>query len=341
MIIKTPKTSDEIESRVTDENIYRNRRELLKQMGYLGTAGMMASNAQAQLFGGLFGGNKDKEPSQSFKTTPLDYATNDQFGQGETPTPERQVTSYNNFYEFGTGKDDPVKNSQGFQVNPWQLVIDGEVEKPITLDYDDIINSVHLEERIYRMRCVEAWSMVIPWVGIPLSTLLKKVVPTSKAKYVAFKTLHDPKQMPGQASRFMGGGLPYPYTEGLRMDEAMNDLTLLAVGVYGKTLPPQNGAPIRLVTPWKYGFKGIKSIVKISLTEKQPPSTWNVIGPSEYGFYANVNPEVDHPRWSQASERRITGAGLFAESRIETQMFNGYQEQVAHLYSGMDLRKFY
>jgi sulfoxide reductase catalytic subunit YedY len=226
-------------------------------------------------------------------------------------------------------------------VNPWQLTISGAVEKNITLDYDDLYKKFPLEERIYRLRCVEAWSMVIPWIGFELANLLKLAKPTSKAKYVAFKTLHDPKQMPGQADRRLGGGISYPYVEGLRLDEAMHPLTLMSVGLYGKTLPPQNGAPIRLVVPWKYGFKSIKSIVGIELVEKMPPTTWNLLAPKEYGFYSNVNPEVDHPRWSQASERRITTGGLLARNRIPTQMFNGYGEEVAALYQGMNLRKNY
>ncbi len=214
------------------------------------------------------------------------------------------------------------------------------MENPITLDYDDLFNKFSLEERIYRLRCVEAWSMVIPWIGFSLASILKQVKPLSTAKYVAFETLHDPKQMPGQTNRLVGGGIDYPYVEGLRIDEAMHPLTLMSVGLYGKTLPPQNGAPIRLVVPWKYGFKSIKSVVKIRLTDKMPPTTWNILAPSEYGFYANVNPEVAHPRWSQASERRITSGGLLAKNRIPTELFNGYPE-VAPLYSKMDLTRYY
>jgi len=213
-------------------------------------------------------------------------------------------------------------------VNPWQLEVTGMVETPLRLDYDDIFSRFSLEERIYRLRCVEAWSMVIPWIGFSLGDLLKAAKPLSSAKYVAFHTLYDPDQMPGQSNRFIGGGVDYPYVEGLRIDEAMHDLSIMSVGMYGKTLPPQNGAPIRLVVPWKYGFKSIKSVVKIELTDKEPPTSWNILIPSEYGFYANVNPKVDHPRWSQARERLILGSSLNSQKRIDTQMFNGrYQSK--------------
>ncbi|MFA7521242.1 protein-methionine-sulfoxide reductase catalytic subunit MsrP, partial [Shewanella sp.] len=235
----------------------------------------------------------------------------------------------------------PFNNAQGFKVDPWHLRIEGEVERPMTLDFNDLTKMFPLEERNYRLRCVEAWSMVIPWVGFPLAALLKKVGVTSKGKYVAFETAFDPEQMPGQKSRLMGGGIHYPYVEGLTIAEAMNDLTLMSVGLYGKTLPPQNGAPIRLVVPWKYGFKSIKSIVRIRVLDKQPPTSWNQLASHEYGFYANVNPAVDHPRWSQATERRIGEGGLFSATRIDTLPFNGYGEFVASLYDGMDLRKYY
>jgi sulfoxide reductase catalytic subunit YedY len=253
----------------------------------------------------------------------------------EDPNSYEDVTTYNNFYEFGTGKEDPVRNAQDFDPRPWTITVDGHAEKTGAFDFDDFMKPFDLEERIYRMRCVEAWSMVIPWVGISLADVVKHFQPTSKARYVAFETLHDPVRMPGQRRRV----LDWPYVEGLTIEEATNPLSLLAVGVYGETMPNQNGAPIRLVVPWKYGFKGIKSIVRISFTEKQPPVSWNIAAPHEYGFYANVNPEVDHPRWSQASER-VIGAGLFAP-RKPTLMFNGYGEQVAHLYDGLDLRKNY
>ena len=234
-----------------------------------------------------------------------------------------------------------MENSQGLKTEPWTLQVEGEVAKPGMLDVWELIHSAALDERIYRMRCVEAWSMVIPWIGIELNKILKRFEPTSKAKYVAFETLYDPEQMPGQANRLFGGGVAYPYIEGLRIDEAMHPLTILSVGLYGKTLAPQNGAPIRLVVPWKYGFKGIKSIVKIRVVEKMPATSWNLLAAHEYGFYANVNPHVDHPRWSQASERFIGDQGLLGSSRQPTQMFNGYGEQVAGLYSDMDLTRWF
>ena len=254
------------------------------------------------------------------------------YSTDEEQTGYKEVTTYNNYYELGLDKSDPAENAATLRPRPWTVAIEGEVKKPQTLDIDTLISWFPLEERVYRMRCVEAWSMVIPWLGFPLAELIKRVEPTGNAKYVAFQTLYDPKQLPGQKSSV----LDWPYVEGLRMDEAMSPLTMMAVGLYGKTLPGQNGAPMRLVVPWKYGFKGIKSIVKIRFTEGEPPATWNQAAAGEYGFYANVNPEVDHPRWSQATERRI---GEF--SRRPTLKFNGYGEQVASLYTGMDLRRFY
>lgn len=257
------------------------------------------------------------------------------FSTGESPTTWQDVTTYNNFYEFGTGKEDPYRNAQDFVTEPWTVRVAGECAKPGNYGLEDLISPHALEDRIYRHRCVEAWSMVVPWVGIPLGDLLQRFEPNSQARYVRFKTLLDPQQMPGQRRRI----LDWPYVEGLTLAEAMHPLSLMAVGVYGKSLPKQNGAPLRLVVPWKYGFKGIKSIVEIAFTRRQPRSTWEISAPREYGFYANVNPAVDHPRWSQATERRI-GAGLFA-ARQPTLMFNGYAEQVAGLYSGLDLRKHY
>ena len=245
------------------------------------------------------------------------------------------ATQYNNFYEFGTGKSDPYENSGDFKTTPWTVSIEGEVANRGVYDFNDLVKPHQLEERVYRFRCVEAWAMVVPWVGVQLSDVIKRLEPTSKARYVAFETLHDPDQMPGQR----GFGFKWPYVEGLRMDEAMNPLSLLCTGMYGETLPNQNGAPIRLVTPWKYGFKSIKSIVRISFTEEQPPTTWNMIAPREYGFYSNVNPKVSHPRWSQARER-VVGDGLFSSKR-PTLMFNGYEEEVASLYADMDLQKNY
>ncbi|OWY02447.1 protein-methionine-sulfoxide reductase catalytic subunit MsrP [Thioclava sp. IC9] len=257
------------------------------------------------------------------------------FSTDAKPNTLKEITSYNNFYEFGWDKSDPAQYAGQLVTDPWSIEIDGMVDKPGSYPLDDILKPVTLEQRIYRFRCVEAWSMVVPWIGFELSSLLNRVGVQPSAKYVAFQTLYRPEQMPGQKQ----GGIDWPYVEGLRIDEAMNPLTILATGLYDEEMPNQNGAPIRLIVPWKYGFKSIKSIVKISLTDKQPPTTWNKLQPREYGFYANVNPKVDHPRWSQATERRV-GAGLFA-GRQETLMFNGYGEEVAQLYKGMDLAKYY
>lgn len=257
----------------------------------------------------------------------------------ETATPLESITTYNNFYEFGTDKNAPSAFSNSFKPRPWTVKVDGLVSKPAEFDIDQLIKDFPLEDRTYRMRCVEGWSMVIPWIGFPLAALLDRVEPLGSAKYVAFETVVRPSEMPGQSGLFQP--LPWPYVEGLRLDEARHPLTLLAAGLYGETLPNQNGAPIRLVVPWKYGFKGIKSIVRISLTETQPPTSWNIANPGEYGFYSNVNPEVDHPRWSQATERRITGSGFFGEERRPTLLFNGYGDEVASLYAGMDLRANY
>ena len=250
-------------------------------------------------------------------------------GQEEL-TPFETVTTYNNFYEFGTGKEDPSRNAHTLVTRPWTVRVDGLCENPGELQIEDFVAPHTIEDRTYRLRCVEGWSMVIPWRGFPLRDMLRRAQPSPSARYVAFQTLHDPEQMPGQRRAI----LRWPYVEGLRLDEAMHPLTLLATGLYGRDLPNQNGAPLRLVVPWKYGFKSIKSIVRITFTENQPPTTWNIAAPREYGFYSNVNPEVDHPRWSQARERRI---GEFR--RRETLMFNGYGDQVAHLYSGLDLRR--
>jgi sulfoxide reductase catalytic subunit YedY len=266
----------------------------------------------------------------AFAGTKLTGVSKSPLSTTEPVTPLEVITGYNNFYEFGTQKGDPVKNAQKFVTSPWTLTIEGNVAKPKKLDLDQIMKIAPLEERIYRHRCVERWSIVVPWIGFPLNALLKQVEPTSKAKYVAFQSYYDPKQMP------LAAGIPFPYVEGLRIDEAMHPLTMLVVGLYGEVLPNQNGAPLRLAVPWKYGFKSIKSIVKIKLVEKEPPATWNITNAHEYGFYSNVNPEVDHPRWSQAKERRLPGIA----SR-PTLKFNGYEDQVAPLYAGMDLRKYY
>jgi methionine sulfoxide reductase catalytic subunit len=253
------------------------------------------------------------------------------FSTDEEPNSLVDITSYNNFYEFGFGKEDPAAYAGSLTTDPWAIEIGGLVDKPGTYDLADVLKDQPIEERIYRFRCVEAWSMIVPWQGFQLSGLLNRVGVQSGAKYVAFETLLRPEEMPGQQS----ASFPWPYVEGLRLDEAMHPLTIMATGLYGEPMPNQNGAPIRLVVPWKYGFKSIKSIVKITLTAEEPPTTWNLLQPTEYGFYANVNPQVDHPRWSQASERRI-GSGLFG-GRVDTQMFNGYAEHVAGLYAGMDL----
>jgi sulfoxide reductase catalytic subunit YedY len=252
------------------------------------------------------------------------------FDTAEKLTPKESITTYNNFYEFGTDKAEPAVNAKNFRVKPWQVEVGGACDKPQTVSFESLISPYKPEERIYRLRCVEGWSMVVPWRGIPLAEVLSRFQPNSKAKFVAFQTLLDPAQMPGQKRDV----LEWPYVEGLRLDEAMHPLSFLATGLYGEDLPPQNGAPVRIVVPWKYGFKSIKSIVKITFTETQPPTSWNIYSPREYGFYSNVNPQVDHPRWTQATERRL---GEFFKR--DTLMFNGYEDQVASLYKGMDLKK--
>ncbi|GAB3231987.1 protein-methionine-sulfoxide reductase catalytic subunit MsrP [Pseudaeromonas pectinilytica] len=322
------------EQEVTPESLFYGRRRVLKALGISAAALSLAPSASAALWD-LFADTS----SPPARRDPLNYQKPAAYRPDLPWTPEEKVSGYNNYYEFGLDKAAPKANAQGLQTSPWQVVIDGEVAKPVTLDVDELRKRFTLEERIYRFRCVEAWSMVIPWVGFELGALLKWVQPTSRARYVAFQSLYDPKQMPGQADGQFGSGIQFPYVEGLRLDEAMHPLSLLAVGVYGKTLPPQNGAPLRLVVPWKYGFKSIKAIVRIRLLEKQPPTTWNLAAPDEYGFYANVNPQVDHPRWSQASERVISSGGLLDVTRQPTLPFNGYADAVAGLYAGMDLRR--
>lgn len=333
MLIKRRTAHPLTEQDVTPEAVYQDRRLILKGLG-LGAA-TLAFPTQAGVLDLLRG----KEDAPQLATKPLNSQP------AERPanlvlTPEEKATSYNNFYELGTDKSDPARNAHYLKPEPWTLKVEGEVTKPFTLDVWDLINKSELEERIYRLRCVEAWSMVLPWNGISLAEIIRRAEPTSRAKFVAFETLFDPKQLPGQASS-LGGGIEYPYVEGLRIDEAMHPLSFLAMGLYGKTLPAQNGAPIRLVVPWKYGFKSIKSIVSIRLVEEMPPTTWNLLAPNEYGFYANVNPQVDHPRWSQASERFIGEGGVFGAKRQPTLMFNGYGDEVASLYQGMDLRQWY
>lgn len=309
---------------ITPESVYLNRRQFM--------SGTVAVAAGLSMPGLLSAAELPVQPET------LDFVPMPRYSTNEKKTPFEDVARYNNFYEFGTGKDDPAKYADEMAVDPWSVVVEGECEQPGEYAPEDLLRPYEYQERVYRLRCVEAWSMVIPWIGVPLADILKRLRPTSRAKYVYFETLYDPDQMRGQRSLF--STIDWPYQEGLRMDEAMNELSFLAVGLYGKALPKQNGAPIRLVVPWKYGFKSIKSIVKIRFQEERPKTTWEMIAPQEYGFYANVNPEVDHPRWSQKKERRLP-SGLFSPNWVETVRFNGYGEQVAHLYKGMDLRKYY
>jgi len=316
MSIIIQKSSTIKSSEITPKSIYLDRRRFMQQA--VATSVLLTADAMLPAWA-------KKWPE--LKHSP--YSSSDKLSSFE------DITTYNNFYEFGTSKKDPHKNATKFNPRPWSITVEGECEKPGVFDLEDFIKPAVLEERIYRLRCVEGWSMVIPWVGFSLADMLKGFEPTSKAKYVEFTTLLDESRMPGQKRRV----LRWPYTEGLRIDEAMNELPFMAVGLYGEVLPNQNGAPIRLVVPWKYGYKSIKSIVKIRFTETQPQTTWNLTAPDEYGFYSNVNPAVDHPRWSQKKERVI---GLpFWQAKRDTQIFNGYAEQVAHLYDGMDLNKYF
>jgi len=331
MLIKKP---DEIKSsEITDQKVYLNRRLFMRGAVLAGSAvatGLLyrklnppaAVVAEQPKIAGIVQPPSDESMRQGFKVS-------------DAPTSFEDITNYNHFYEFSTEKRSVASEARGFITRPWTVEVGGLVNKPKTFDLDDLLKIAPQEERIYRHRCVEAWSMVIPWVGFPLNALLKQVEPLSTARYVAFQTLLDPKRLPNQNTSV----LDWPYVEGLRLDEAMHPLTILATGLYGGSLPPQDGAPIRLVVPWKYGYKGIKSVVKITLVAEQPPTTWNIQVPEWYGFYSNVNPDVDHPRWSQASERRIGEDGFFAKKR-KTLMFNGYN-QVASLYAGMDLKKFF
>jgi sulfoxide reductase catalytic subunit YedY len=305
-------------SEITPESVYLNRRRFIAELGLTAIGLAMAGCARAEP-----AARSASLPGAALAVT----KTSDRAG-GETQTPYEDVTHYNNYYEFGTGKEDPARNAGTLKTRPWSVAVDGECEAPGRVDIEDLLKPPALEERIYRHRCVEAWSIVVPWTGFPLADLLQRFKPTSKAKYVSFFTLYDEKQMPEARDV-----LPWPYREGLRIDEAMHPLAFVSVGLYGKTLPNQNGAPLRLTVPWKYGFKSIKSIVRIRFVEQMPETTWNVVGPQEYGFYSNVNPYVDHPRWSQKTERRL--GELF---KRRTLMFNGYPE-VASLYAGMDLRK--
>lgn len=346
MLIK--RSSDIRSSEITPATVWHSRRRLLQNAGVAGAAALLPGVA----FGNSGESATAAEPRQvlrhmgkpSHRSSPAVWhqekvhaAVPGGWYAEDEVTPYDYVTQYNNFYEFGTGKTDPYSKAQDFETDPWSVEISGHAEKTGRFGLEDLIKPHRLQERIYRFRCVEAWSMVVPWIGVPLSSILKPLGPTSKARYVRMETLHDPKRMPGQRGLF--SSIDWPYVEGLRIDEAMHDLTFVALGVYGETMPPQNGAPLRLVVPWKYGFKSVKSIVKIEFVERQPKTTWELANAREYGFYSNVNPTVDHPRWSQASERRLPST-LFNPNRIDTLMFNGY-EQVASLYSGMDLRRYF
>lgn len=311
-------------SEVTDETVYRDRRRVLAAMAALPALGL-AGCADAE-----------PPPPTGARVSPAQARSG--FLTDEALTRIEDITSYNNFYEFGTGKGDPSSAAKTLRTSPWTVEVGGECAKPGRVSFDDLLRGIAAEERIYRLRCVEGWSMVIPWTGVPLASVLRKFEPNANAKYVAFTTLADREQMPGLRFR----SIRWPYREGLRIDEAMNPLAFLATGLYGKPLPQQNGAPLRLVVPWKYGFKSIKSIVEIRFVERMPATAWNQLQPSEYGFFSNVNPAVDHPRWSQKSERRISGSGnRLLPNRMDTLPFNGYADQVASLYSGMDLRKWF
>ncbi|HUL47659.1 MAG TPA: protein-methionine-sulfoxide reductase catalytic subunit MsrP [Steroidobacteraceae bacterium] len=318
MLTRVPRIAP---SEITPPEVYFSRRALLTGALAVGVSSLTRPAEAAE-----------GPPTDA---APLAYTANPRYSVSEAPNKYAEITTYNNYYEFGTDKQDPSENARSFRTRPWNVTIDGEAEVRGSFTLEDILKGQSLEERIYRFRCVEAWSLVVPWVGFPLSSLLARFKPTSRAKYVEFTTLYDPRQMPGQ--RF--SVLDWPYVEGLRMDEAMHPLTLMVVGLYGRVLPNQDGAPLRLIVPWKYGFKSIKSIVRIRFSESQPRTAWNVAAPHEYGFYANVNPEVDHPRWSQATERRI-GAPFLA-ARRPTLLFNGYAAEVASLYQGMDLRRYF
>ncbi|WP_430461343.1 protein-methionine-sulfoxide reductase catalytic subunit MsrP [Thalassolituus sp. LLYu03] len=330
MIFRSAKASDPLASEITPHSVYLNRRQFMGQTAALALAAA-ASDASA-----LVARDKPADMGPQWLREQIAAAKSAPAGD-DAPAPYSSITNYNNFYEFGYDKDDPARYAGKMKADPWSVRIEGECEVKGTYALEDLLKGIDLEERIYRLRCVEAWSMVIPWIGFSLSDLIKRCKPLSSAKYVEFISLADKDQMPGVRSAF--STIDWPYREGLRMDEAMHPLTMLAVGLYGEVLPNQNGAPIRLVVPWKYGFKSAKSIVAIRFSEQMPKTTWSQIAPQEYGFYANVNPAVDHPRWSQASERRLP-SGLFSPNRIDTRLFNGYDE-VASLYSGMDVRRFY
>lgn len=334
MIIKTRNYSDPLPSELTSESAYLNRRRFLQMAAVGAAAGASAIPAHAAP---VFTPATERPDAAAYMRKKIAgrviASTNP---TGEILTPYEAATTYNNFYEFGTGKGDPSANAGTLKVTPWQLSVDGLCDKPGNYHLEDILAPYTLEDRIYRFRCVEAWSMVVPWLGFPLASLIKRFQPKNNARFIKFTTLLDPKQLPNQKSY----DLDWPYIEGLRMDEALHPLTLMTVGLYGRSLPDQNGAPFRLIVPWKYGFKSIKSIVRITFTDKAPVTTWLGLAPNEYGFYANVNPKVDHPRWSQARERRLPNS-LFNPNWKDTLMFNGYASEVASLYKGMDLSRFY
>ena len=314
-----------LSSDITPESVFLNRRSLIKSATVAAVAGSTAIHSTSASAG-------------QTALQPLDYAPEEEHPLASEQTPIEAVTSYNNFYEFGTDKSDPARHAHTMTTDPWNVKVGGLVANPGKLHLEDLLSGFDLEERIYRFRCVEAWSMVVPWVGFPLADLLARFEPQSEGRFVEFKTLHRPEEMRG--TRSFTSVIDWPYREGLRLDEAMHPLTLMAVGLYGKTLPNQNGAPLRLVVPWKYGFKSIKSIVEINVTAEQPQTSWQSLQPSEYGFYANVNPEVDHPRWSQRYERRLPSS-IFKPNRVPTLAFNGYEAEVASLYQGMDLSRYY
>ncbi len=331
MLIKRPfriaSNGDDIaRSEITPRAVFENRRRVLQAAGIAAAGGLLGGSGAA--FAAY--------ASPDAHAAKLAAKTNPKFAVVDKVTPFKDITSYNNFYEFGTDKGDPARYAGSLRPHPWRVSVEGEVLHPKVFDIDELLRLAPLEERVYRLRCVEGWSMVIPWIGVPFAELIKRVQPTGNAKYVQFVTLADPSQMPGLSTPI----LDWPYSEGLRMDEAMHPLTLLTMGVYGQVLPNQNGAPVRIVVPWKYGFKSAKSLVRIRFVEKAPPTSWNTYAPGEYGFYSNVNPNVDHPRWSQATERRIGEDGFFTPKR-KTLMFNGYGEWVSSMYQGMDLKKYF
>jgi sulfoxide reductase catalytic subunit YedY len=334
MLIRQRSASEPLSSEVVSETVYQQRRELLKAAGLFGAAAFFSPAAVSAP--PSYSPVAERANAPRFLRSAILARKGAVNATGEALTPYDVVSTYNNFYEFGPDKGDPAANAGSLRPEPWSLRIEGECRKPGTYALEDILKPHTLEDRIYRLRCVEAWSMVVPWLGFPLADLIRRFEPTSKARFIEFTTLHDPTQMPGQRTR----NLRWPYVEGLRMDEAMHPLTLMAVGVYGRSLPPQNGAPLRLIVPWKYGFKSIKSIVRIRFVEQVPRTTWSLMAPAEYGFFANVNPAVDHPRWTQSQERRLP-ATLFNPNWRATLPFNGYAREVAGLYKGLDLKRYF